>query len=380
MSVEIHDLRVAAIWAETNLALLGNAVPVGAPMAFLGRPFTYWPQFEKRVRGEPIPAGLDLPWYTSDQKLFWNRYLNKPSLANVTGKQAWKALVPFRAEVPLKARAPWLDGRLFLEAFLYPHGFAFVFTAAIQEQLALDQAVEKAFEVCKGGQYQVSRPDGSGMFSGPLEDLAHKAMETLRALMLGPDPQPGAGAIDPFTVATVVRGSGITAGMLVENGGSVQRALEALTTWYPDYAHATLPDLGSACVPLRQRSPQGSIVYGRRRGRAVWFPAAFLPDRRDKHLLACFHRNLVFASLQVESLGGLIAETAQWLEEGKTLPTAHRECAQNAASILYGLYVGSDATYRSCSLKEQMEQNHLVPLIDRVRAAFGWSALPQPTT
>lgn len=373
--LEISDLRFTAIWVETNLAFVGAATPPNTPLAFLGRPFTYWPRVERLARGEAIPEALELPWYAPENKLFWNRYLNKRSLTGTTGKQAWKALVPLRAEVPVRVRAPWLNGRLFLEAFFYPYGFGFVFTALIQEQLGLEKAVNKAFEVCRDGAYQVSRPDGNGLVTLKMERMAQRALDALRELAYGANVSAGPTTIDPFTIATVVRGAGVDADASVDNSDPVHRALEALTTWYPDYRHASLPELDDVRIPLRQRSPHNYLLYSRRRGRAVWFPAAFLQDSRDKHTLACFHRNLVFAALQVESLGGLVEETVRWLDQGKTLPTAHRECAQNAVHLLYSLYQGNDDTYRSHSPKVHIDQNNLMSPINQVRTAFGYSPL-----
>jgi hypothetical protein len=176
-------------------------------------------------------------------------------------------------------------------------------------------------------------------------------------------------------VATVVRGEGVDPGALPAEGGQVHRMLEAVTTWRPSWQHDDLRNLPLSQASLRIRTaPPSHVLYGRERGRAVWFPALFTQKGGDLHSLSCYHRNLVLASLQVESLSGAISETAKQIGDGLPLSVGHRECARRAAGILGRLYGGVD-TYRSWSPRVHIEQNGLVTVLNDVRDYFNMDPL-----
>jgi hypothetical protein len=257
---------------------------------------------------------------------------------------------------------------LFWEAYYYPHGIAFLFTAILQGSMTVQQAIERAFAVRREQSYEV-QGEGGATASCSLDDLAHKGLSVARRIAHGPGASPGKGPSHPFTVATVVRGDGVVPNAATPSGGEVHRALEAITRWQPDYAYVELPDLETIRLETRT-APKSHVLYGQPRGRAIWFPASFIPSTEDQHSLACYHRNLVLASLQVESLGGLISGTARCILEQPERLASLQPCARRAAGILGRLYGGSSDTYRSWSPRAQIEQNGLVPDLEAVRARF----------
>ena len=372
--IQIHDLRLSLIWAETALDFLGDTVPAGAPLAFLGRRLSYAQQFDQALQGQAVPGDLGLPWREPAGQYFWTYYLEGRTPGSVSGDQAWKMLVPFRGKALAKAKAPWLSGHLVLEAFFYPHGLALVATAVCRAQLTLKEAVEKAFEVTRSGSFDVEWDGGGGPESLSLDAFAGKALAALRQAAWGSGAAPGVRPVQPFTVVTVVRGSGVNPGAPTPNGGGAHRALEAMTTWRPTWQHDALPDLAEASLTIR-RAPPSHVLYGRKRGRAVWFPALFIQADRSLHSLSCYHRNLVLASLQVESLGGLVSETAKQIQAGKALAVTHRECARRAVGILGRLYGGAISTYRTWSPRAHIEQNDLVAVVNKVRDLFNMAPL-----
>jgi hypothetical protein len=110
------------------------------------------------------------------------------------------------------------------------------------------------------------------------------------------------------------------------------------------------------------------LVYGTNRGRAVWFPDLLADSVRPT--LACYHRNLALASMQVESLCGFAHGIASQVNENNALNFAEEECARNAAGLLGRLYGGKSSIYRSWSVRAQIDQNNFVSDIDTVRALF----------
>ena len=135
--------------------------------------------------------------------------------------------------------------------------------------------------------------------------------------------------------------------------------------------------LDVAKVSIKKSAPTSHLVYGTRRGRAVWFPELFLSADEGVQSLGCYHRNLTLLSMQIESLSGLLAEVDRRITQGKVLPQGVVQCAKQAARLLETLYNGKDATYgeeatyRSGSARAQLERNDLVPIINRVRHYFG---------
>jgi hypothetical protein len=373
MSVEIRDFRLSLIWVETFLDLLAPGAPSQAPLAFLGRSYTYEPVFAQLLEGKrPEKASdLSLPWINIVHNNYWKCYFEGRVPPNA--RTCWKALVPLRGKLPAEPTPSWLPGRVLMESFFYPHGIAFVVTATCQGSLTLEEMTTMARRVRQTGKYPVQwLPGGSG--EAGLKTLADRALTALRTQALGPAAAPGSRAATPFTVLTVVRGAGVYPSAPFPAGGEAQRALEAVTRWSSSYRFDPLPGLDE--VRLKSSiAPDSHIIYARRRGRAVWWPGYFTCPGGDMHTLSCYHRNLVFTSLTVESLAGLITETAKHLRQGRAPSPAHSECAQRAAGILGRLYGGAASTYRSWHPTTHIQQNGFVAAVNQVRRLFNMTDL-----
>jgi hypothetical protein len=113
-------------------------------------------------------------------------------------------------------------------------------------------------------------------------------------------------------------------------------------------------------TPSRSSSPPpGHILYGGRRGRVVWFPGNFIGVAAYEHTLACYHQNLTMASLQTESLCRMAKDAADLVINNQPLSNcsvAYRTCAQLSAGILGRLYGGTFDTYRSNSVRDQIQR------------------------
>ena len=192
---------------------------------------------------------------------------------------------------------------------------------------------------------------------------------------LGPNAPPGQRfAVEPFTIFTVIRGEGVNPNRPVPRGKQIHRALEAVTTWNQDWQEVdTFPDLDDKVkLSILKKSQlfKGNLLYYHRRARAVWFPEHYTKQEENVHSLACYHRNLLFASLQVESLCGFISQTAKQHDQLQPLNPTHNECARRASGILGRLYGGVSSTYRTHSVPVHVEQNDMVAAVNKVRGYY----------
>lgn len=372
--IKILDLRVSLIWVETVLDLLSDSVPSDAALACLGRSWSYAGEFDELKSTGSGPMDLELPWRKTGVHWFWTHYLEGHTRSEVTGSRAWKAQIPFRGKVPAQVEAPWLRGHLVLESFFYPHGVALVLTARCATPMTFDQAVGTAFEIRRQGRYSIQWEEWGRVESLKADRVARKVLWALRTTAMGGGATVAARSVEPFSVVTVVRGTGVSPGIPTPEGGEAHRAMEAVTCWRPTWQHDSLPALADASLPTRT-VPPSHILYGRKRGRAVWFPALFMLPPGQLRTLACYHRNLVLASLQVESLSLLVSSTAKELRAGRLLSAAHSDCARRAAGVLGRLYGATPDIYRSWSPRVHIEQNNLVSTIDAVRDHFGMPPL-----
>jgi hypothetical protein len=371
MAVEIRDFRLSFVWFETNLALL-ESMEGNAPYSFLGRSSTYSSKFDQANR--PDAQELQAPWPKPSGQRFWTFYL-RMTPGSVGGADAWRALVPLRATPPFELTAPWLQGKVSSELCYYPHGLAWIVSARCAEALSLEKAVDVAFRLRNGAKLDVQWKEGPASLS--LDAIAQAALPRIRATALGKAAAAGAVTLTPLSVFTVVSGDGVDPNEAVPEEHEIHRSLEAVTAWRPTWQADKLPALDDARVGIRKSAPKSHLVYGSKRGRAVWFPELFLSTGAGVQSLSCYHRNLTLLSMQVESLSGLLAEVDRRITAGNVLQQGVVQCAKQAARLLETLYTGTDATYgeaatyRSGSARAQLDRNDLVPMINRVRDYFG---------
>jgi hypothetical protein len=380
-NTKIALMRFSLIFVETNLGLLGNPEPPKVPLGFLGNRDSFANMFDQAQQKKPVPLNLAAPW-DKEGMHFWEYYLeNKSSLPKTSGATAWRFLVPLRGKVPVKSvKVPSLtsaEGQCLVESFYYPHGFACVLTFTVKKTLSLADAVDVAYEIRKDEQLDVEWLSGVKEQLS-LKTLAARCLTEIRQSALGPTSSPGTTPVEPFTVFTVLKGKG-TVKDLSPKDKVVRGVIEAVTTWPNIWTKAKLPPLDDKVkLKLRSAAVDSDTVYARSRGRAVWFPDLFNDTTKKRSSLSCYHRNLLLASLQTESLSGLATATVNeintvgWPE----LRVMHSDCAKLAAGILGRLYGGDKKeTFRSLSPRYQIQQNGFESDIDLVRDKSGMAAL-----
>lgn len=367
--IKSYDLRMSFIWVSTILDFLKGNVPAGAPMAFLGNEGQYKNKFDQMV-AQLGQGQLQPPWFKAKEDFFWYYHTENTEPVNITSTKAWKYFIPMRMRIPFKVGAPLQKGRTFLEGFFYPFGVALVFTVECYDELTLDEARELAFKIKQGDSLQVTFPDGSTQ-DLHLNPLADRALAFLYQTALGPHAKSTYPVSPLFSIWTVVRGEGVDPKTATPDGKEVHRILEAVTTWNPNFATGNLPKLATVSAQLRKQRSAADVLYANDRGRAVWFPGTFTLPEGPKRSLACYHRNLIYASMEVESLCRFVRQTAQEIKvpgDGSKLPAQHYACAKRAAGILARLYLAlKDQTYRSGSPYMQIRQNNFLNDINKVR-------------
>lgn len=373
MAIEIQDLRLTFIWADTTLEVLAGHAPAGSIAAQLSRRPTYGQLFNALQQGQ-IPHGLQLPWPRQGRQFFWIHYLNCRTLDDLNGDQAWKMLLPLRHNVRARIRPPDTVTHFIGETYLYPYGLALVLSMHLERSFSLDEAVTSSLQLRRGLQFELL---GNGGVGEPvsLDMLGDRLLRHTRQTMYGVATDVGVQATRPFTVVTVVKANNVDPTVPLEENGDIHRALDAWAAWSPTWQYDQRPSLIKACVPLRTRAPLGHTVYGGKRGRVVWFPAHFLPQSKPIHALNCYHRNLAFLSLQIESLANFVVETAQRLQANQPLSNIHEQYARYAVGILGRLYGGAETTYQSRSACRHIEDNAWVDAINSVRSEFGMENL-----
>ncbi|MFA6166916.1 MAG: hypothetical protein WC700_09885 [Gemmatimonadaceae bacterium] len=364
--MKVHDMRLSFLWNSTNLYLLEHAE---APFATVANRAAYVDRFEQVRAGVPDSAGFLPPWPQQGRQLFWRTYLERRDPTTITGEQAWRALVPLRTKPKITIESPVAGATVKLHVFIFPFGFTVVVdvTCWPASPLEFDAAIEFAHEIRRTTRFNISGLAGP-LAHVTLDGLAEVVRGAVRTQIYGGQPQADEIVGDAYSVTTFVRLEGADTTTPVADQGEVHRALHAVTTWSPTYSVDALKPLQDARVETRT-APASHLLYAQKCGRAVWFPFTADVQRRGISL-ACYHRNQVFAALQVESLSMLINETERRIHSGEPISARHDSLARSAAGILGRMYGGDQSTYRTGSVRQHLVYNKCIDALDVVRDRY----------
>ena len=360
----ITSFRLSFIWTETLTNPLSEQNWTVPDYQFLASNSGYISKIGS-ITGHAESLSLSLPWKEKRNNRFWRSYLPGAALPSVSGKQAWKYLVPMRWEL----RTPFKTANgesIQQECFLYPHGFGCVVNIKCVGEFSLAGVAEYATSLNRETFTHESRVPST------LRDIADQEFNWMRALVHGKsDPQ---GALSgPFSVVSLIKGKVTGEGAYRVQSGELQQVMEALTTWPVDWKIPVGPGLSSASMPLSSKAGAGAIVYVRGSGILIWIPEKLLSDKAGLSSIACYHQNQVFGGMQVESLGSLIGAAARDFRAGKRvsdLSIMLKACVRNAIDRLADLYQGDKRiTYRSAALQRQIASTYLADL-NEVRRQF----------
>ncbi len=362
--VVVTDFRLSFVWVEPIFDVVTGAAKTNPGFDFLLSEAPYSLRFDPALQSPG--ADLDIPWHGESKQFFWKFYLGGGGLEQTSALHAWSRFVPLKQRLPFAARNGNFKA-VSLEAFFYRHALAVMVTCRFCGRLSLTDAVNLAHSVKKGSEKFTFQQNGvANAAPMDIESLAKTILSHMRESALGKTARPG-GSRDAFTLFTVVSAEPFTA---FQPNGPIHRALHTVTEWPPDPATSHLLPATQIAIPIKSATADGSILAGRQRARAVWFPGLFSIKDKSKPSLGCYHRNQCFSAMQVESLCAFVRGTMDLVDAGTPfykLKPAHKASAMDAKERLEELYVAdrqTQNTYRSSSARVQIEQNDLKRLND----------------
>jgi len=372
----ITRIHLSLIWSEMIPELL-SMPRRDLPMGWLGQRQRYADQFESALARSDQYEPPWTPQTRANRNHFWYYYLGKRFPDELSGDEAWQMLVPLRTDLQVQARLSdeWGGGRIF-DTLFYPHGIAFICTLILQPRRSLAETVDWIVEARRARVFQ-TKWEGKPPRRMSLDEFAQAAMNDLRRRVIGTTSMRRVPMADPFTIVTIVKGEmeRTQPPSPLENRGEIHQALHGLCSFSPTWREEKrgLPDLKD-CSASVKLMPDDHVVYGFERHRVVWFPAYMTKPLPRHHTLSCYHRNLVFLSLQTEMLGKLIQSFAAQLEAGELASPAHLNLVEHGASILSRLRGGVADTYQSWSARMQIEPSDVMSALARTRQYLGWEA------
>jgi hypothetical protein len=360
----VEDFRLSLIWLEPIFDVVTGAAKPNSAVDFVAAEQLYASRFDGILKGSGA-AAFDVPWQGRERQFFWKYYLGSGGLDQASGTQAWSHFVPLKASLPFTGRSQSYKS-MSIEGFYYQHAFSLIITCRFSGKLPLTEAVDLAYSTKQGKEKFSVQQNSATAISLDLDSLAGKVLSYMRESVLGKSAKPSRSR-GVFTVFTVVSANPFTE---FKAGGSVHRALQTVTEWPPDPSTANLLAESEIRIPIKKTTADGSILVGRQRARAVWFPGLFSVKDKKKHSLGCYHRNQCFSAMHVESLCAFVRCTLEMITTGTPfykLKPPHRASAMDAKDRLEELYLADSQTqntYRTSSIRKQIEQNDLKQVND----------------
>jgi len=260
-----------------------------------------------------------------------------------------------------------------IRCYLYPWGIGLIIDIEIGGTLDLNDAANLALSVRNSEKFNVT---ANGLQSEvSLKGLTDFCLSAVRTQAYGLKSLQGE-RTEMFSVVTVLDAEGVDPAQPVVPDSDLHRAFEAMCGWNTLWKSLKLDPLSASSIEIK-KSPVGHILYGGRRGRVAWFPGNFRSVAPNQHTLSCYHQNLSVASLQIESLCRISKDAADAIAGSQpfaNFSTTYRNCAKLAAGTLGRLYGGTFDTYRSHSIRQQIERMYK-DAVNSSRKEFGMGPL-----
>ncbi len=355
---QLEVMRLGLLWHQN----LMDPAPKADPSVIQDPP--YRDTFDSKDRSSPLTP----PWAPRTRQGFWERYLPSwEKLAQVPGRNAWRAQVPLRVGAPVPVVSNDNRVEVAVEGFLHPWGTTFVveltlrgnwlgFAAATRDVLGLKR--NRCFSLTGAG--------------GPWVTLDKVAEAGLASLRASAGSTAGGPMAEPFSVFTLNDASG-GRDSFDPTHDDVARFLHATSSFSPTWESDPLVAAADRKVAGISNAPASHLIYGQRRGRAIWSPEHFLMGGGIERFstLECHHHNLVFASVQTEALSRFAIATAARIQANTNRSAEEMTQAKRAATTLGNLYEGAEGTYKSGSVKAQIAMNKWLDPINVVRVEAG---------
>jgi hypothetical protein len=350
---ELQHIRWSVVWHRNWMPAEPGAKPSVVTIGQLDEVF--------KVGAGRFAGPLTVPWPPVETQGFWERYLNRCGLlSTVIARECRRALVPLRAGPPTTVEATGTDTRVGTECFLHPWGASVVVTLNLKAPAKNHaQTAERLLELRHSDEFMV---DANGSMV-TLEEVAAAAFDRVRETHAPAAVETYFG--EPFSILTVLEGSGPAADFdpVAEPTARFLHAAASFSlTWTAD----PLPALADATVArLSKERPATHLTYGERRGRVIWGPT-FFNAPIESSILECLHRNQTLAAMQTEAMASFVADTVERIDRTIALSQDHKDRSRFAAEQLAQLHRGDKGTYRSGSMKAQIDAGRYVDPINRV--------------
>ncbi len=349
----IKNIRLSFIWVDTLPGLLDGGA-AAASLAWLGQRGDFIYNFELAQRtGSVVPWAISTPWRGLDSGWsFWRHYFEDKKASAVTGSQAWKKLIPFREELIRFTPEGEAFSELHASAFYFSHGSALVVTLNLRRQAISELEAAKRAMALRHARILALPDAGNQRYT--LDILGNQLRERIHETRFEGVAQ-HAGRNQPFSIVTVLEGDDIDRLATVEDGDDTHRALEAMTSWNPNFDVLDLtqrPIDDSKIKRSNQKGLKNDLVYARKSGLAIWLPRQLNDGAKGRKALSCYHNNMLHGSVQLRSL----AELVYFAKHNAAASFAVKQRSKRAATILDRLREGKELTYRSRCLARQVEQ------------------------
>jgi hypothetical protein len=370
-SFEVEDVRFSYLFSSVTL----DAYFTGARLSQAKRPSTpeaHPGSLERPHGAAPVDPDVwirdydsmrnhwsdsptySLPWSGGRDFGLWASYLEEEGPERLTGRRAFSLLMPFRHR-PFGGHRPSSSiGRVAIEVFCYGHGCVVIVTVTVTKDVLLDELSQVGQRLREGKAFSLEH--GKRRLALRVDELARLASgELVRGSARATD-----GLIlpdsTPFVVATIVRTTGPVPKLAA--GNRLHYALHTLAggsenSFSDDVSKRTWVETGFS---------GDDIIFGRDRGRTVWWPGGTraqvsMPAKRRPRL-GDYHRQLVIASAQVESLLNMVGSIGGKLREGdgELLPYALRLAGRNASGAIGRVFGGSAWPDQSVGLRRHIEK------------------------
>jgi hypothetical protein len=312
MTLRFLDIRIGQVGVEASRAAIEKTAT--GPFAGVGQSGKYGILFDN---ARTLVDDSSLPWHPEPlyANKFWKKYVtgelagSDPDLWAETG---WQKLVPLR--VPAKLPSIELPGvfRRSAEAFVWPTGFGFSWNNWVRAELGVND-VAAALERLRHGSVDYVRP-GSSPASGSMTKLYHSTLDGLREALWGKGNQDV--RADPLTIVSIIQVA--DAPSEKAKAQARQSLLKAIEDAWQERPRILQGD---------RHAEGGHTVYAAKGLRLAWLPSSFLAAGR-KRSGGCFHRNLLFASFQVEMLAASARLLAQVQKKNGSLPAAYQSTVE----------------------------------------------------
>lgn len=365
--LEARIAIVSVMHLPANLAVAArvpNTDPPQRPVDFDVRRHAWDDALATARAGETLPTKPSLPWRFEDDHAahdgFWEHYLGGADLDRVDAVTAWRGVVPIREPAPqtVKSTDDHWAAAASLERFRYPAAVASIATVRVKTRWNLDGASALVRFVNEAHWRRASQDVGT---LGGLIDLAltELGQDSAHLSGLGSHQDPD------LVVAAIIRAKSVTETAPAQ-GDAVHRMLESLCRLEPVSKARVLAPIAERTTPIGLQDA-GTILYGTRRGRALWMPVALGGGGQR---IGTYQRSLVSASMQTAALLGVVRSAAAVKEGGHELSVDGEGLVRNAATALGRLYAGDDSTYRTGSIFRQIQDSGLVPVVDALRQRY----------